>query len=197
MRRVKGKRYDNERKLNVKKVIAFIVAIIVLIMVIISFKDLLSSGKESLTKDVSTLTTYISIYENNKWGVIDNKGNKIIEPTYDEMIVIPDKNEPVFICTYDVDYTSGTYKTKVLNENGKIILEDYELVEALENATSNEVWYEKDVLKFEQDGKYGLIDYKGTVVIDPEYSEIKTMSGVQNNLLIVKFLSVYSSYVSG
>ena len=186
MRRVKGKRYDNERKLNVKKVVAFIVAIIVLIMVIISFKDLLSSGKESLTKDVSTLTTYISIYENNKWGVIDNKGNKIIEPTYDEMIIIPDKNKPVFVCTYDVDYTSGTYKTKVLNENGKIILEDYELVEALENATSNEVWYEKDVLKFEKDGKYGLIDYKGKVVIEPEYSEIKTMSGVQNNLLLVK-----------
>ena len=186
MGRVKGKRYDNERKLNVKKVIAFIVAIIVLIMVGISFKNLLSSGKESLTKDVSTLTTYISIYENNKWGVIDNKGNKIIEPTYDEMIIIPDKNKAVFVCTYDVDYTSGTYKTKVLDEKGKLILEDFELVEALENSTVNEVWHEKDVLKFEKDGRYGLVDYEGKVVLDAEYSEIKTMSGVQNNLLIIK-----------
>ena len=186
MRRVKGKRYDNERKLNVKKVVAFIVAIIVLIMVIISFKDLLSSGKESLTKDVSTLTTYISIYENDKWGVIDNKGNKIIEPTYDEMIIIPDKNKAVFVCTYDVDYTTGTYKTKVLNEEGKEILKDLELLEALENSNEKEVWYEKDVLKFEEDGRYGLVDYKGKVVVDAEYSEIKSMNGVQNNLLLVK-----------
>ena len=186
MGRGKGKRYDNERKLNVKKVVAFIVAIIVLIMVIISFKNLLSSGKESLTKDVSTLTTYISVYENDKWGVIDNKGNKIIEPTYDEMIIIPDKNKAVFVCTYDVDYTTGTYKTKVLNEEGKEILKELELLEALENSNDKEVWYEKQVLNFEKDGKYGLVDYSGKVLVDAEYSEIKSMSGVHNNLLLIK-----------
>ena len=71
-------------------------------MVCVSLKHLFSKGKESLTKDVSTLTTYISIFENDKWGVIDNKGNKIIEPTYDEMIVIPNKNEDVFVCTYHI-----------------------------------------------------------------------------------------------
>ena len=76
MRRVKGRRYDEGRKLNIKKVIALIVAIIVIIMVCVSLKHLFSKGKESLTKDVSTLTTYISIFENDKWGVIDNKGNK-------------------------------------------------------------------------------------------------------------------------
>lgn len=184
MGRVKGKRYDNERKLNVKKVIAFIVAIIVLIMVGISLKNLLSRGKESLTKDVSTLTTYISIYENNKWGVIDNKGNKIIEPTYDEMIIIPNKNEAVFVCTYNVDYTTGTYKTKVLNEKGKEILNDYDSVEALENSTDNEIWYEKEVLKFEENGKYGLVDYDGKVILEPEYSSIEVMPGIQNNLII-------------
>ena len=186
MRRVKGRRYDEGRKLNVKKVIALIVAIIVIIMVCISLKHLFSKGKESLTKDVSTLTTYISIYENNKWGVIDNKGNKIIEPTYDEMIVIPDKNESVFICTYDVDYTTGEYKTKVLNEKGKTILEDYNKIEALENSTDLDVWYEKEVLKFEENGKYGLVDYDGKVVLDAEYSDIYTMPGVENNVNIVK-----------
>ena len=86
MRRVKGKRYDTERKLNVKKVIAFVIAIIVLVMVFVSLKHLFSNGNDVLTKDVSTLTIYISVYENDKWGVIDNKGNKIIEPTYDEII---------------------------------------------------------------------------------------------------------------
>lgn len=186
MRRVKGRRYDNERKLNIKKVIAFIIAVVVLIMVFVSLKHLLSTGREGLTKEVSTLTTYISVYENNKWGVIDNKGNKIIEPTYDEMIIIPNKNEDVFICTYDVDYTTGTYKTKVINEKGKKILEDYNLVEVIENSDNNNVWYEKDVLRFEKDGKYGLIDYDGKIILDPEYSKIEAMAGTQNNLILDK-----------
>ena len=49
------------------------------------------------------------------------------------MIVIPNKNEDVFVCTYDVDYTTGTYKTKVLNEKGKVILDEYSNIEAFEN----------------------------------------------------------------
>ena len=186
MRRVKGRRYDNERKLNIKKVIAFIIAIIVLVMFIVSLKHLFSNSKEGLTKDVSTLTTYISIYEDDKWGVIDNKGEKIIEPTYDEMVIVPDENKPVFICTYDVDYSTGTYKTKVLNENGKTILEEYDLVEVIENSTNASVWYEKDVLKFERDGKKGLINYKGKVVLEPEYDSIEALPGIENILLLEK-----------
>lgn len=70
MSRVRGRRYDNEPKLNIKKVIAFVIAIIVVIMVFISIKNLLT--KEKKNQDVSVKTTYFSIVENNKWGVIDN-----------------------------------------------------------------------------------------------------------------------------
>ena len=70
MSRVRGRRYDNEPKLNIKKVIAFIIAIIVVIMVFISIKNLLT--KEKKNQDVSVKTTYFPIVENNKWGVIDN-----------------------------------------------------------------------------------------------------------------------------
>ena len=70
MSRVRGRRYDNEPKLNIKKVIAFVTAVIVVIMVFISIKNLLT--KEKKNQDVSVKTTYFSIVENNKWGVIDN-----------------------------------------------------------------------------------------------------------------------------
>lgn len=70
MSRVRGRRYDNEPKLNIKKVIAFVIAVIVVIMVFISIKNLLT--KEKKNQDVSVKTTYFSIVENNKWGVIDN-----------------------------------------------------------------------------------------------------------------------------
>ena len=41
MRRSRGKRYDNERKLNIKKVIAVIIAILVIIMFVVGIKEIL------------------------------------------------------------------------------------------------------------------------------------------------------------
>ena len=66
----RGRRYDNEPKLNIKKVLAFIIAIAVVLMFFVSIKNLLT--KEKKNQDVSVETTYFSIMENNKWGVIDN-----------------------------------------------------------------------------------------------------------------------------
>ena len=66
----RGRRYDNEPKLNMKKVLAFIIAIVVVIMVFVSVKNLLT--KEKKNQDVSVQTTYFSVMEKNKWGVIDN-----------------------------------------------------------------------------------------------------------------------------
>lgn len=184
MNRIRGKRYDSEPKLNKKKVAAFIIAIIVIIMVVVSLKNLLTTDKK--TGNVSALTTYISAYENNKWGVIDNEGTPIIEPTYDEIVVVPNKHKDIFICVYDVNYENNTYKTKVLNKSGKEILEKYNLVEAIENSKENEVWYEDDILRFEKDGKYGLINFKGKEVLSPEYSNIYALSGTEKSIVIEK-----------
>lgn len=117
MSRSRGRRYDGTPKLNKKKVFATIIAIIVFIMIIVSLKNLFSNNDN--TKDVSSLTTYISAYENGKWGIIDNKGNKVIDCNYDEMVIVPDKNEPIFICVEDTNYSNESYTTKVLNEKGE------------------------------------------------------------------------------
>lgn len=186
MSRSRGRRYDYAPpKLNMKKVIATIMTIIVIIMIIISLKKILTP-KEKQTKEVSTLTTYISVYENNKWGVIDNKGNKVINLEYDEMIVIPDKNKEIFICTYNIDYNNETYKTKVLNAQGNEILTQYNNVEAIENTDGTNVWYENNILKFEKDGKYGLIDFEGKELVKPEYDNIYALAGVEKSVIIEK-----------
>ena len=114
----RGRRYDNEPKLNMKKVIAVIVAFILIIMFVVAIKSLLSSDS-SASKLVST--TYFVINKDNKWGVIDNNRKTIIYPTYEEAIIIPNNKKPIFICTYDSNYAEGTYKTKVLNAKGKEI----------------------------------------------------------------------------
>ena len=56
MSRSRGRRYDNEPKLNIKKVIATIVAIIVFIMFVLSLKNLLT--KEEKPKEVVNVETF-------------------------------------------------------------------------------------------------------------------------------------------
>ena len=182
--RLSGRRFNPEPKLNLKKVFATIMAVIVIIMIIISLKKLLTNSND--TNDTSTLITYFTIFEDNKWGVIDNKGNKIINNTYEEMIIIPNKNKDVFICTYDVDYDNETFKTKVLNENENEIFKEYENISAIENTDGKRVWYEENLLKHKKDDKYGLIDLDGKVVVSPEYDNIYALEGIDKSIILEK-----------
>lgn len=132
-------------------------------------------------------TSYYTVYFNNKYGVIDNKGKTIIEPTYDEMIAIPNSSKPVFISTYDVNDVDGTYKTKVINEKSEEILKGYNKVEAIDNFDSKQnIWYEENVLRVLKDGKYGLINLNGDILLPCEYTEIVSLKGVKNNFLVKK-----------
>ena len=181
----KGRRYEGEQKLNLKKVFAVIIAIAVIIMFIIGIKHLFSA--KSTTEEKTVALKYFPVYTDNKWGVIDSKGNTIISPEYDEYIVIPDNTKPIFICTYDVDYEKGTYKTKVINEKNEEIYTDYNNVEALENYDeNNNLWYEDGIFRVEQDGKYGVIDTNGKLLVSPEYDSIEALQGVDKVLLTEK-----------
>lgn len=181
----RGRRYDDTPKLNIKKVIATVVAIIVVIMFVISIKNLLSGTKKT-TKDVSAVETYFPVYLDGKWGAIDNNGNLVVNAMYDEIVAIPDPNKDIFVCTYDIDYSTGTYSTKVINKVGNEVLTDYNNVQAIENSNDNGIWYEKDILKFEKDGKYGLIDFNGKLILEAEYDSIYALDGIEKNIIIEK-----------
>ena len=178
----RGKRYDGEQKLNLKKVFAVVIAIAVIIMFFIGIGKLFN--KDSVAQEKAVALRYFPVYTNEKWGVIDSKGNTIIEPIYDEYIVVPDNSKPVFITTTDVNYEKGIYKTTVLNEKNEEILTGYDTVEAFENYDENKnLWYEKDILKVSKDGKYGVIDTSGKEIVECNYDSIETLKGVTNSLL--------------
>lgn len=178
----RGKRYDPEAKLNYQKVFAVIIAIAVVIMFIFIMKNVLNK-REKATKDYE----YFVLYSANKWGVINQDGEQVIIPTYQEMIVIPNKEKDVFICTYNINEQTGTYQTKALNSKNEEILTGYEQIEALENIDENgNVWYEQKILKIKKNGKYGLIDFNGKELIQPEYNEITVLNGIENSILIKK-----------
>ena len=102
------------------------------------------------------------------------------------MVVIPNKNEDVFICYENVDYENETYTTKVLNSKGEKILKVFSNVEAIENYDSSETWYEVNLLKYKDNDKYGLIDYKGNVILKAEYDNIYSLLGAHNNIIVEK-----------
>lgn len=180
----RGRRYDTEPKLNIKKVFAVIIAILVVIMFIFIIKGIVT--KDDVTGKV-TSKSYFTAFKDNKWGVIDNSGNNIIDPSYKEMIVIPDSKMGVFICTYDINYETGEYKTKALNEKNEPIFMQYEQVEAISNKDKNDnLWYESNVLKIKKDGKYGMIDLLGNEILPIQYEEIQAILGTKNLFKVKK-----------
>ena len=194
MRRNKGRRFDDEPKLNIKKVIATIIALLVIIMVISSI--IMAIKKRDKAPEVPVEIKYFSAYSNSKWTVINSKGEQLNAINYDEMVIVPNPAKDIFIVTYDVDYANGTYKTKAVNQNNEQQFTQYQNVSAIENNTNiNDVWYDKEVLKYEKDGKYGLIDYTGKEVLPAEFTSIKAMQGIERALIIEKDgkLGIYNS----
>ena len=180
----RGRRYDTEPKLNMKKVFAVAIAIIVIIMFIFIIKGLLT---KDTTSGKITTKSYFTSYKDNKWGVIDSTGNNVIDPSYKEMIIVPNSKKGVFICTYDVNYDTGEYKTKVLNDKNEEIFKEYDKIEAIQNTDkSGNLIYEQNVLKVQKDGKYGLIDFDGKEVISMDYQDITAISGIENSFKVKK-----------
>ena len=114
-----GKRFDEEPKLNKKKVFSVFLGIVVIIMFCLTLSKLLQDGTEITNKQNEEVDKYFAVYTNNKWGVINQKGKYIINPTYTEMIVVPDEGTALFACVDEVDYTAETYKTSIINQNGE------------------------------------------------------------------------------
>lgn len=178
----RGKRYQTDGKLNYQKVFAVIIAIAVIIMFVFIIKNVLKE-REEITKDYE----YFALYLQNKWGIINQEGEVVIQPSYEEMIVIPDKTKDVFICIYNVNEETGTYQTKAINSKDETILTGYEQIEALDNIDKNSnVWYEENVLRIKKNGKYGLIDLNGKELLPAEYDEITVLEGIENSLIIKK-----------
>ena len=180
----RGKRYSEDQHLNYTKVFAVAIAFLVIIMCIVIVKNLLSKQKENI---VEQSKDYYALYTDDKWGIIDSTGNTVIEPMYQEMIIVLNNRKDVFLCTYDVNENTGEYKTKVINRKNEEIYTKYDKIEPLENYDkSGNAWYEKDIMRVQKDGKYGLIDIDGKEVLSIEYEKIETLKGLENSIIITK-----------
>ena len=181
----RGRRYSGEQKLNIKKVIAVIIAIAVILMFFIGLANIL--GENSPFRQRNVATRYFTVYTNEKYGVIDSRGDIVIEPTYEEIIVIPDATRDLFFCTENVNYETGSYETKAINSRGQEQYEKYDSVEPIQNIDAqNVVTYEGEILKVRNGELYGIIDYRGNELLPCQYQSIEPLVGTSKSILIKK-----------
>ena len=164
-----------------KKNILILTIILIIIIAIAGYFIIQKIQQENRKYEIETISEYkyFVVKENNKYGVIDTQGNKIIETEF-ENVKIPNPEKAVFIC-YENE------NTKILNEKGEEILTEYEDIEPLrlKNVLSD-LMYEKSTLKYSKDGKYGIIDLNGKKITNAIYEEIDTLQFKEGELLVKK-----------
>lgn len=181
------KNQNSKSKINikiVKKIVFTIIAIILISIIAYTVNYFINKSKREYSIEEVKEFNYYLVRQDGKYGVIDRTGNLVVTNEYED-IIIPNPEKPVFICIYNYNQENGEYDTKILNNEGKEIFTEYEEVEAiaLKNLIT-EVPYEKSVLKYKKDGKYGLIDYTGKVITKPIYEEIDNLLYKEGELLV-------------
>lgn len=170
-----------------KKKVIVVLSIIILIIGIISIiKYNKNKLKFNYTIEQISEVNYFLLMQNNKYGVINKNGDIVVDPIYD-VVEIPNASKPVFICKGNYDQNSGEYNIQVFNDKKEPILYQYYTVEAikLNNVESNGN-YEKSVLKYKSDNKYGLIDFNGNKITDAIYDSIEGFNYREGILLVKK-----------
>ena len=120
-----------------------------------------------------------------KYGVINKDGEEIIDTNFD-MIQIPNPSKDIFVCMSNYNAETGSYETKIYNKNREELFTNYEKVEAISRQESlDNIPYEKSVLKYKENGKYGLINLSGKKITNPIYDDIQALE-YKEGMLTVK-----------
>ncbi len=160
------------------KKLKIIIPIIILVILVIVLVNVFKKEDKIVYQVESIPYEYFVLYGKNT-GVVDKKGNIIVEEKYNN-IYIPNPSKDVFVC-----FTDDEYNYEILNKKGEKIFKDYENVyPIMTSSDSNEA--EKYLLSYQNGDKYGLIDMDGNKVTDAIYDEIKSMENRQGNILVKK-----------
>lgn len=162
-----------------KKVIVAILIIVLCTIVISGYFviEKINISKRKYQIESIKEYNYFVLKDEDKYGVIDKTGKTIIETKYDR-IEIPNPSKDIFICF-------NGEKGIAVNSNSQQIFKEYNSIKAIElrnGATS--VPYEKSVLKFEENGKYGLINLEGKKLLNAKYDKIEGFLNVEGELEI-------------
>lgn len=164
-----------------KKHIVGIIIIAIIIIATVGFfiaKKVIEDGKKYEIEKIDNYE-YFTLKVDNKYGVINKEGKQIINTEYTN-VIIPNPQKPVFIC-----YTNDS--TKVLNQNGEEIFTEFKSIEPikLKNIASS-LMYEKSILTYKENEKFGLINLEGKKLTKAIYEKIEGLPYKEGELLVQK-----------
>lgn len=176
---------DQQKSKTKKGVIILFSIICILLLVITGIYIVMKNNNMDYEIEEIITFSYFKLYENEKYGVIDAKGNILIECKYDN-IDIPNPTKPVFIVYSNYNEELRKYETQVINDKNEKILTEYtEVLPLMFKETNTEVPYEKSVLKYKENDKYGIINFEGKKITDAIYDSIESLL-YKEGCLIVK-----------
>lgn len=101
---------------------------------------------------------------NGKWGIVDTKGDTVVEPSYDDILLDSQGryiNQSVILAKRDGKYHLLDSKWNPVNDfscdNADMVTED-------------------GIFAYSVNGKWGFADTKGNVIIEPTYEGAKSFS---------------------
>lgn len=153
-----------------------IITVIVAVLAIILFFILKPDNKDVISEE--KVYEYFSLYSlDEKAGVVDKSGKVIIEPKY-LSVYIPNPSVDVFVLENEDGFIC-------LDSKGNELFKDYKNISVVKMSEYSEE-VEMNVLTYENNSKYGLIDLNGNKLTDAIYDEIKSLDSRPGRLLVKK-----------
>ena len=121
--------------------------------------------------------TALKYKKDGKYGLLNIEGKEITDAIFDEISSMTYK-EGMFLVKQE-------NKIGVINQNGVYVIDvEYDNITA-DNYYDVETKYERTgfiVCKIEENGyRYGYIDYKGDIILSPEYTEVERVTELEDN----------------
>ena len=156
--------------MNMKKKNIVMIVIVLLIIIAIAgwfiYRQIEKNGREYEIEKINVQDyAYSILRQEGKYGVINNSGDVVINPTYTN-VIIPNPQKAVFVC-YDENNN-----TKILNENNEQIFSEYTQIQPirLKNIASD-LMYEKNLLTYQDIIKYNKQYHNLKVIYDNTFHD--------------------------
>ena len=167
-----------------KKIILIIIVILALIIIAMSIMAIINEVQLHYKVEEISEYNYFTLKKKKKYGVIDKNGNIVIEAEY-EAVQIPNPSKAIFVCVKEYNENTKEYETVVYNEKKEVLFSNYKNVQSISIYTNvNSTPYEKSVLTYKENGKYGLINIEGKQITKPVYDEISSINYKEGTFLV-------------
>lgn len=167
-----------------KKIRWIIIGIVAVIIIAISIMAIINEVQLHYKVEEISEYNYFTLEQNQKYGVIDKNGNIVIEAEY-EAVQIPNPSKAIFVCVKEYNENTKEYETVVYNEKKEVLFSNYKNVQAISIYTNvNSTPYEKSILTYKENGKYGLINLEGKQITKPVYDEISSINYKEGTFLV-------------